>query len=91
MDGGLGDLVFGDVVSDGLVRLSARRCAGCGRYDDVADVEVLVDVDVVLDLLSEPQPTSARLSAVVAIAAVKYFINCISRRNGSAPAPSTSH
>jgi hypothetical protein len=47
--------------------------------DDVADAEadVVVDVDVVLDLL-EPQPTSARLSATVAIAAVKYFINCIS-------------
>jgi hypothetical protein len=32
----------------------------------------------VLDLLSEPQPTSANPSAAVAIAAVKYFINCIS-------------
>jgi hypothetical protein len=50
-----------------------------------------VDVDVVLDLLSEPQPTSARLSAPVAIAAVKYFINYISPKNGPAPAPSTSH
>ena len=49
---------------------------------DVADVEVdvLVDVDVVLDLLSEPQPTSANPSAAVAIAAVKYFINCISQK-----------
>ena len=42
------------------------------------DVEVRADVDVVLDLLSEPQPTSANPSAAVAIAAVKYFINCIS-------------
>jgi hypothetical protein len=58
--------------------------------DDVAvdvEVDVLVDVDVVLDLLSEPQPTSARLSAAVAIAAVKYFINRISGKNGPAPAP----
>ena len=53
--------------------------------DDVAvdvEVDVLVDVDVVLDLLSEPQPTSANPSAAVAIAAVKYFINCISRKMG---------
>ena len=51
--------------------------------DDVAgdvEVDVLVDVDVVLDLLSEPQPTSANPSAAVAIAAVKYFINCISQK-----------
>ena len=60
--------------------------------DDVADAEadVLVDVDVLLDLLSEPQPTSARPSAAVAIAAVKCFNNCISRKNGPAPAPSAS-
>ncbi|BBZ37447.1 hypothetical protein MCNS_05100 [Mycobacterium conspicuum] len=57
--------------------------------DDVTvdvEVDVLVDVDVVLDLLSEPQPTSARLSAAVAIAAVKYFITCISRRWGGTSA-----
>jgi hypothetical protein len=46
--------------------------------DDVAvvvvdvDVEVDVDVDV---LLSEPQPTSAKPSATVMVAAVMCFIN----------------
>ena len=51
--------------------------------DDVADAEadVLVDVvDVLLDLLSEPQPTNTRPSATVEIAAVKYFIDRISRK-----------
>jgi hypothetical protein len=50
--------------------------------DDVADAEadVLVDDDVVPDLLSEPQPTSVKPSAAVAIAAVKYFVKCTSRK-----------
>jgi hypothetical protein len=39
--------------------------------DAVVEVDVLVDVDVVL---SEPQPTSARLSATVMVATVKCFI-----------------
>jgi hypothetical protein len=52
---------------------------------------VLVDVDVVLDLLSEPQPTSANPSAAAAITAVKYLINCISPTDGPAPAPSASN
>jgi hypothetical protein len=41
----------------------------------VVDVDVDVAVDVAVDvLLSEPQPTSARLSVRAVVAAVKYFI-----------------
>jgi hypothetical protein len=44
---------------------------------------VVVDVDVDGDvLLWEPQPTSTRLSATVMVAAVKYFIYCISQKLG---------
>src|ERR1700677_2738343 len=49
----------------------------------VADDVVVVDVDVdVAVLLSEPQPTSARLSARAVVAAVKCFIYCISQKLG---------
>jgi hypothetical protein len=46
----------------------------------VVDVDALVEVDVFWssDFFSEPQPTSARLSTTVAVAAVMYFICCIS-------------
>ena len=57
---------------------------------EVAEADVLVDVDVVLDLLSEPQPTSANPNAPVAIAAVKYFINYISPEKGPTSAPAAS-
>src|SRR4051794_30014885 len=54
------------------------------------EVEVLVDVDVlVLALLSEPQPTSARPKATVAIAAVKFFMYWLLPRN--APVPATGN
>jgi hypothetical protein len=47
------------------------------------DVEVLVDVGVLLsDLLPEPQPTSATLSATAMVAAVKCFIDQFSRQLG---------
>jgi hypothetical protein len=54
------------------------------------DVEVEVDVDVDVDvLLLEPQPTSAKPSATVIAAAVKYFINQNLPRMGPVPAPAT--
>src|SRR5690242_10349334 len=56
----------------------------------VVDVDVLVDVDVDVDvdvLLLDPQPTSATISATVMVAAVKCFINQLSRKLGPAPAP----
>ena len=53
--------------------------------ETVVEVDVEVDVDVLVsDFLSEPQPTSARLSATVMVAAVKYFIN---DSPGRGPAP----
>jgi hypothetical protein len=46
-------------------------------------VEVDVDVDVLVSVLvPEPQPTSVRLSATVAIIAVRSFMYCISRNLG---------
>src|SRR5690348_4833 len=56
----------------------------------VVEVDVLVDVDVDVDvdvLLLDPQPTSATISAKVMVAAVKCFINQLSRKLGPAPAP----
>jgi hypothetical protein len=55
-------------------------------------VDVEVDVEVDVDgavLLLEPQPTSATPSATAIVAAVKCFINQISRGLGPAPAPAT--
>ena len=49
------------------------------------DVDVLVDVDVdvfVDVVLLVPQPMSARISAAVMVAAVKCFINQLSRKLG---------
>ena len=58
--------------------------------DLVTEVDVEVDVDVDGDvLLLEPQPTSAKPSAMVIVAAVKCFINEFSRKLGPAPAPAT--
>jgi hypothetical protein len=78
------DVVLGDVVGDGFVGLRARcRPGGRGRRRNrrrcAYDVDVDVDVEV---LLSEPQPTSAKLNATVMVATAEYFIYCISQKLG---------
>jgi hypothetical protein len=53
------------------------------------EVDVLVEVDVFVVVLSEPQPTRAKLTATVTVAAIKCFFKLHLPEIGPAPAPAT--